>query len=185
MTNRWCLNNGKERFPGQPVSRILSSVGLRFTPAMETIAGFIPEDPALGRSSIWAADLSAARAANPGLECSEQLLVPAWPCSWRGLPGRGHCCPRRWSLTPPFHPSLRLTYPQQAASKLSVWRFVSVARSGRLPRPGSFPGAMLCGVRTFLYRSSDRPTDLEDNDTIREVSTSNTVFSKGSKKPRA
>jgi hypothetical protein len=43
-------------------------------------------------------------AANPELKRSEQLLVPAWPCSWRRLPGRGHCCPRRWSLTPPFHP---------------------------------------------------------------------------------
>ena len=68
------------------------------------IASFVPEGPARGRSSIWADDLSAARAANPGLECNEQLLVPAWPCSWRGLPGCGHCCPHRWSLTPPFQP---------------------------------------------------------------------------------
>ena len=26
-------------------------------------------------------------------------IVPAWPCSWWGLPGRECCHPRRWSLT--------------------------------------------------------------------------------------
>jgi len=31
-------------------------------------------------------------------------IVPAWFCSRWGLPGRRHCCRRRWSLTPPFHP---------------------------------------------------------------------------------
>ena len=31
-------------------------------------------------------------------------FAPAWFCSRWGLPGRRHCCRRRWSLTPPFHP---------------------------------------------------------------------------------
>ena len=31
-------------------------------------------------------------------------FASAWPCSWRGLPGRNHYWLRRWSLTPPFHP---------------------------------------------------------------------------------
>jgi len=30
-------------------------------------------------------------------------VVPAWPCSRWGLPGREGYPPRRWSLTPPFH----------------------------------------------------------------------------------
>jgi len=34
-------------------------------------------------------------------------FAPAWPCSRWGLPGRRHCCRRRWSLTPPFHPYLK------------------------------------------------------------------------------
>jgi hypothetical protein len=36
----------------------------------------------------------------------ENGLIPAWPCSRRGLPGRLHYCGRRWSLTPPFHHDL-------------------------------------------------------------------------------
>jgi hypothetical protein len=87
-------------------------------------------------------------------------IIPAWPCSWRGLPGRPHYCGRRWSFTPPFHP-----YLDCAAAH---GRFVSVARSGRLSHcwvspPRGFPGAMLYGVRTFLDSlkgSRDRPTDL-------------------------
>ena len=31
-------------------------------------------------------------------------FASVWPCSRWGLPGRRHCCRRRWSLTPPFHP---------------------------------------------------------------------------------
>ena len=35
-------------------------------------------------------------------------VIPAWPCSWLGLPGRSCYQLRRWSLTPPFHPYRRL-----------------------------------------------------------------------------
>jgi hypothetical protein len=52
-------------------------------------------------------------------------IAPAWPCSRRRLPGRRHCCRRRWSLTPPFHPD-----PACAG------RSFSVARALGLPRPG-------------------------------------------------
>ena len=138
-------NAETKRFPGQSVSRILSKVRFRFTPE-----GFIPEPSHLCGHLSGPAISRRLGAANPGLRRNEPLLVPAWPCSWRGLPVHGHCCPCRWSLTPPFHPYLRLHCLQQAATNRSVRRYVSVARSGRFPRPGSFPGAMLCGVRTFL-----------------------------------
>jgi len=74
-----------------------------------------------GRSSLWGVRLHTALAAYPGLaispleiahEVTSSLLpssdgiVPVWPCSRRGLPGRMHCCKRRWSLTPPFHSDL-------------------------------------------------------------------------------
>jgi len=113
--------------PGQSVSRILSSARLRFTPE-----GVVPGPIALGRSSIWAGDFSSARAANPGLERNEPLLVPAWPCSWRRLPGRRHCCPRRWSLTPPFHhchlrgcmflwPDRQVSPPREFPRRHALW----------------------------------------------------------------
>jgi hypothetical protein len=65
--------------------------------------------------------------------CLALLLTGvAWPA---------HYCARRWSLTPPFHPYFH-PFP------LSLWervgervdqRYVSVARSGRLLRPGNYP----------------------------------------------
>ncbi len=53
-----------------------------------------------GRLSLWAAypELK-----GDGPPPAPKGFVPAWPCSRRGLPGRGCYHPRRWSLTPPFH----------------------------------------------------------------------------------
>ena len=34
----------------------------------------------------------------------ERLFSPTWSCFGQGLPVRGNLFPRRWSLTPPFHP---------------------------------------------------------------------------------
>ena len=87
-------------------------------------------------------------------------FVPAWPCSRRGLPGRMHCCIRRWSLTPPFHPDPALA----DEGGLFLWPF-----SGRLaPHGGSPPrvlsDAVLYGVRTFLdpaRADRDRPASLK------------------------
>jgi len=81
-------------------------------------------------------------------------FVPSWPCSRRGLPGRLHYCRRRWSLTPPFHPC-------PCGRSVFCGPFPA-GREDSLPAPG-FPGAVLCGVRTFLdlaQRDRDRPVDL-------------------------
>lgn len=65
---------------------------------------------------------------------------PAWPCSWRGLPGWRHYCHHRWSLTPPFHP--------RPARRPGNTPLCCTIPSGRPVRP--LAGAMLRGVRTFL-----------------------------------
>jgi len=139
-------------FPGQPVSRILSSAGLRFTLALRKLH---PWGPTHGRSSIWADNCLAAPAANPGLECSEQLLVPAWPCSWRRLPGRGHCCPRRWSLTPPFQPYC-------FRSGMFLWPDRQVSPPRDFPRRHALWSA---DFPLYTEAYSERPTNLEKDDT--------------------
>ena len=64
----------------------------------------------------------------------------AWLCSQWGLPGRSGCPPRRWSLTPPFHP-----YWESEDSQRSV----SVALSADCSA-WALPSIAPFGVRTFL-----------------------------------
>jgi hypothetical protein len=87
----------------------------------------------------------------PGTQRDEQSLIPVRPCSRRGLPGRPHYCGRRWSLTPPFH-----HHPPEGR------QLFSVARSGRLLRPGVSPAprSMECGLSSTTHRSAPpRPSD--------------------------
>ena len=117
---------------GRSISRILS--GNR-------------ENPALVRSSLWAACRHTARCGLPGtgvlpvegahmetssLPPSADDFVPAWPCSRRGLPGHAHYCARRWSFTPPFHHHL-LFHKKEGGCLLSV------ALSGRFTLLSGFP----------------------------------------------
>ena len=67
--------------PGQSISRILSSTAIEFTSE-----DFILEPMCLGGHLSGPAISHRLGAANPGLRRSGQLLVPAWPCSWRRLP---------------------------------------------------------------------------------------------------
>ena len=73
---------------------------------------------------------------------------PAWPCSRWGLPGRWHCCRRRWSLTPPFHPRRKSRPFRQCTSLLHL-------PSGHPARP--LAGTSLFGVRTFLGPGEPKP----------------------------
>ncbi len=122
---------------GHPVSRVLSSGQFR--------NGRADRHTPPGRSSIWTQPRGRARAADPELEESELLPVPkdfapAWPCSRWGLPGRRHCCRRRWSLTPPFHPYPRVKAPRGLAeANCAVFDPRAVLFCGPirgLPRPG-------------------------------------------------
>jgi len=109
-----------------------------------------------GWSSIWAAELPPqlgaayprlwGRGPRPG---GIAALASAWPCSRRGLPGRAGYPTRRWALTPPFHPCphLRLRRPL-AVCFCGPVRGVAPSRV--------LPGAVPCGVRTFLGGLSRR-----------------------------
>ena len=100
---------------------------------------------------------------------ASSTLTPAWPCSWWGLPGRKHCCLRRWSLTPPFHPYSRPSSPLPMGEGPGVReRFISVARSGRDGslshlRPGCYPApcSVECGLSSeSISRPATHPADL-------------------------
>lgn len=129
---------------GQPVSRILSA---RFDPAGMIIS--LGAASPLRSSSLPGTRKRRAAAPPPrgaGEACSCLALLQmgvAWP---------RHCCRRRWSLTPPFHP-----HPPRGG------RFVSVARSGELLRPGGYPAScpVECGLSsTPPARSRNHPADL-------------------------
>jgi hypothetical protein len=122
---------------GHPISRVLSAGPFRI--------GWADRRTPSGRSSIYTQPRGWALAADPELEGNEPLPVPkdfapAWPCSWRGLPGRRHCCRRRWSLTPPFHPYPRVKAPRgPAKAGCAVFDSRAVVFCGPirgLPRPG-------------------------------------------------
>ena len=109
-----------------------------------------------GRSSLWAGCCQPARAAYPGFKRNGQFLIPAWPCSRRGLPGRRIAADAGGLLRHHF------TLTNLTAAKLQGGRFVSVARSRKLPRPGISPAPrpVECGLSSILHarpRPSDRP----------------------------
>jgi len=86
-------------------------------------------------------------------------MVPAWPCSHRGLPGR------RITTTPV------VSYTTISPLPL-VWRYVSVARSGRFfprgnPHPGRYPAmcSVECGLSSAL-KSTPRPSGWPDGSII-------------------
>jgi hypothetical protein len=91
------------------------------------------------------------------LPSSTDDFAPAWPCSWRGLPGHPHYCGRRWSLTPPFHHHHPLRSPllvrRGAGNEVAVCFCGPSPVGSRLSAvspPRVLSDAMLYGVRTFL-----------------------------------
>ena len=106
------------------------------------------------RSSICPDRYQPESCSTPGAFCgTSRPNAPAWPCSRWGLPGREHHCPRRWSLTPPFHPR-----------RACAWHCTSLLRF-----PSGCPAWPLastapCGERTFLppdQQGSDHPANLD------------------------
>jgi hypothetical protein len=88
-----------------------------------------------------------------------QPSPPIWPCSARGLPCRPDYSETRWALTPPFHPYrsavLQPTPERQARdghrpppAVCFLWHFPWPSPRGLDPL--ALPGALPCGVRTFL-----------------------------------
>jgi hypothetical protein len=169
LIKKWATPNAHflfVRLPGQSISRILSGGRTRLgehlsgthlsVSLVQPTRGYrLPEK--IGRRA----------ASRP----SKMDFAPAWPCSRRGLPGRPHCCGRRWSLTPPFHPYRRWR-SQPASSKVTrhlISPLPAVVFCGPIRQvtpPRVLPGAVLYGVRTFLDpvttgpRSPDQPGKL-------------------------
>ncbi len=134
---------------GRPVSRVLSGECRRFTGEP-----FFPSTPAwaiiyLGPTSPWGSCSLPRAQRGRAAPRSQASFTPAWPCSrWR-LPGRRHCCRRRWSLTPPFHP---YRVPSRRFWELairSLRRSFSVVLCAGFPAR-ELPGIVLFGARTFL-----------------------------------
>ncbi len=73
------------------------------------------------------------RAAYPELERDGPPLVPAWPCSRRGLPCRPCHQETRWALTPPFHPCLCGRSRHRRSALCGT--FHRLATPGRYPAP--------------------------------------------------
>lgn len=117
MSNKPC---GDDFGPGQPISRILFPHGVGGDHLSRiTITG-----------NLWQPTRTSDGANNtiPG-RVAPFRFRSAWSCSRWGLPGRRHYCPRRRSLTPPFHPHLFWVIKPIQAIRLSV------ALAIELPRP--------------------------------------------------
>ncbi len=135
---------------GQPVSRVLSCrgrfTGCPFLPLPRAWAIISLGDTLPCRSS----GLPGAR----GVRAAPRLLAgiaPAWPCSRWGLPGRQHCCRRRWSLTPPFHPD-----PGRARGGRFLWPCPRVSPPGCYPAPCSAERGLSSGAASARDRPADR-----------------------------
>jgi len=91
---------------GWPISRVLSPDGAWFT----AFAFFPILRQVCDHQSTFSVATKFLQPTRSLMEASNfppiKSYTPAWPCSQSGLPGRIHCCLRRWSLTPPFHPYL-------------------------------------------------------------------------------
>lgn len=114
-----CLPSGKQCNPGQSISRVLSTPPGRGW----AIISLGRRSPA-GSCSLPG---TVGRAALP----PRREMVPAWPCSGRGLPGR------RITAAPVV--SYTTLSPLLLRSGASAKRCISVARSGALRRPGGYP----------------------------------------------
>lgn len=176
MIRRGC-HGGKGLRASGPISRILSS-RLRVIATRELRC----RAQVRRRSFLWAADRSTARCSLPeGFARTPRSALtsngpgrpspPIWPCTARGLPCRGHCCPRGRLL--PY----RFTLTKWRVLKRSAKGLASGRSSIRVHRrfifcgtirsptpllalgPLALPGALPCGVRTFLqaFRFQDYP----------------------------
>lgn len=158
VVDRWKKRNPERDLRvhgiGRPISRVLSPTSN--DAGRSARRAIICLHPASPQGSSGLPDAQGRRAA-PAL----MGFASAWPCSRWGLPGRRHCCRRRWSLTPPFHPD-RLERRSSLRSSvqpggLFLWP------CPRVSPPGSCPAS--CSVERGLSsgsvrrpRSPDRPS---------------------------
>ncbi len=136
----------KANSPGQFISRILSNrrVSLRggTAPIWKTISlgGLLPI-----RSCSLPGTRQETGSLPPAAEAAD--LVPVWPCSGRGLPGRRIAAHAGGLLHHHFTLTLAPSTPCGAIEARAV-SFCGPIR--HLTAPRGLPGALPCGVRTFL-----------------------------------
>ncbi len=135
---------GGGRCPSQPVSRVLSGGAWNAPP---------------GRPSLWDGCCQPPQAAYPGFKRCEPHLIPAWPCSGWGLPGRPRRRERRCALTAPFHPRSLGEAELRPDCNLPLCCTVPSGHPAWL-----LASTLLCGARTFLSPDTpgrDRPANLD------------------------
>lgn len=76
-------------------------------------------------------------AAYPDTRASSPRTCPVWPCSGWGLPSLPGHPGSWWSLTPPFHPYLRLVRAPERGRSVLCGTGLRVTPSGRYPPPCS------------------------------------------------
>jgi hypothetical protein len=147
----------RQACPSWPISRVLCAKPcLRLGAAIISLGAALPT-----RSSSLpeARRIEQIRTARRTVQ-----FASVWPCSRWGLPGRRHCCRRRWSFTPPFHPrraargNLLLCGPLPAGHPAP-----GVARHRAL-RSADFPRTSALSQGTLALGGSsrrDRPANLD------------------------
>jgi hypothetical protein len=131
------VNRKKENAPGRPVSRVLSSPrrGLGDHLSRRAVAGALVQPT---RNSPSEEEEDGPPPVPRRKPCPCLALLPvgvAWP---------PHCCVRRWSLTPPFHPC---AFPQRGWRGMFLWP---------VPIPYGIPGI----TRHRVLWSADFPRRL-------------------------
>jgi hypothetical protein len=113
-----------------------------------------------GRSFLWATHRCEALATYPEVWRTEPARIPTeagnsppiWSCSVWGLPCPLHCC-RGGALLPHL---FTLTWMSPSGRYVFCGTF---RRPGLNPASRTLSGTLLCGVRTFLPRCRERPSD--------------------------
>ena len=89
------------------------------------------------RPSIYERRCRRPPAAYPDTRASSPRTCPVWPCSGWGLPSLPGHPGSWWSLTPPFHPYLRLVRAPERGRSVLCGTGLRVTPSGRYPPPCS------------------------------------------------
>ena len=133
---------------GRPISRILSSMGFRFTPYVLRRSSGQGLPPGLHAWAIISLGSLPGTANEAGSLSSLLGLAPGGGCLAACITAdAGGLLHHLFTVTSPPTPL------PQAGERTEERRFVSVALFRQVSPPRGFPGAVPCGVRTFLGSS--------------------------------
>ena len=127
--------------PGRPISRVLSIERVCLSTVFEGRIIYLGASLPIRSSGLPGTEKKASRFPLPGGSSRPCLTLLRLRVTWPL-----HCCKRRWSLAPPFHP-----YP----CGRFVFLWPDLAGSSEESPPRVLPGSLPCGVRTFLEVASN------------------------------